>query len=158
MRARPASPAAPAPSPSSVGYHSSGAPQHSEFTAWGPCFHLSLGCPFQVLSCGHGQAAWALLLAGVVWSGSSICYLWIFFHLEESPGDRGVTGGGGKDSPSPSSAELLGTPSPGSGRGQPVLPAPLSPFRAHLGAGDLCPLCHLCPQDALAPLPCSSSS
>lgn len=31
-----------------------------------------------------------------------------------------------------------------------MLPAPLSPFRAHLGTGDLC---HLCPQDALAPCP-----
>lgn len=93
-----------------------------------------------------------MLLAGVVWSGSSICYQWIFFHLEESPGDREVTGGGGRDSPSPSSAELLGTPSPGSGRGQPMLPAPLSPFRAHLGTG-ICAPCAPCAPRMLWP-PC----
>lgn len=41
---------------------------------------------------GFGSC-WGLDLAGVVCSGSSICHPWIFFHLEESPGARVVTGG-----------------------------------------------------------------
>lgn len=88
---------------------SSGAPHHREFTVCGHCFPLIpwksldlpvlLGCPFQgkIFSCGHGQAAWGLVFAGIMCSESSICYPHpLFFHLEESPGrgeaERVVTG------------------------------------------------------------------
>lgn len=155
MRARPASPAAPAPSPSSAGYHSSGAPRQSEFTAWSHCFHLSLGCPFQVLSYGHGQAAWGLLLAGVVCSGSSICYQWIFFHLEESPGDRRVTGGWWQGQSQSQQCRAAGDTQPWLREGT---ASASSSFESLQGPpwhwGSVPPV----PPGCSGPLPCSSSS
>lgn len=176
MRARSASPA-PASSPQHCGVQQLAAQVLPTTVNCGRCFHLIprgsldlpvlLGCPCQgkIFSCGHGQAAWGLVLAGILCSESSICYPHpLFFHLEENPGRGESRGSGGRDSPR--SAELLGTPSPGSRRGQPVLPAPPSPFRAHLGTGDpwdlwelwdLWDLWDLCPRDAPAPLALSSS-
>lgn len=128
MRGRPASPAAPAPSP--VGYTTPGslaAPPQWVYCPWSllpshpfpsenPGSSCSAGQPLpgEGFSCGHRQAAWGLVLAGVVCSESSICSPHpLFFHLDESPG-RGEAKGGVAVRV-PRDAELLGTASPGPG-------------------------------------------
>lgn len=59
-----------------------------------------LGCPClgKVFSCGHGQAAWGLVLAGIVCSESMICSSVIFPLGGESRQRRG-RGSGGRESP-----------------------------------------------------------
>lgn len=135
------------PAPWGTTAGSSGAPHRSGFTACGHCFHLIptfpwkdldlpalLGCPFQVFSCGRGQAAlgFGSCCDCVFRKQHLLPPLGIFPFGRESRQRRG-RGSGGRDSPS--GAELLVTPSPGSGRGQPVLPAPPSPSVPTLALG-----------------------
>lgn len=98
-----------------------------QLAAWGftasKSFHLilfldnpgsscSAGLPLtrEGFSCGHGQAARGLVLAGVVCSESSACFPHpLSFHLEESRQRRG------RGTVAERVPELLGTASPGPG-------------------------------------------
>lgn len=159
VRARPASPAAPAlppqccgvqhlaaqvlpttvdPLPVVIGSISS---QPSPGKLW--IFLFCWAAPSRGRSCGHGQAAWGLVLAGTVCSESSICSSGIFPLGGESR-QRRARGSGGRRVPGcraagNTQAQLRGTP---------ALSAPPSPFRAPFGTGDLWD-----PRDAPASLP-----